>query len=824
MKNKKRFYLIGNAHLDPVWQWRWQEGSQEAKATIRSALDRMNEFPDFKFVCSSASVYRWIEEFDADMFDEIKQRAKEGRFIVVGGWHVQPDCNSPSGEGFARQSLYSQRYFMEKLGVTAKVGYNVDSFGHNLNIPQILKKSGMSDYVFMRPSPSENNLSSDVFNWVSPDGSSVLTYRILDPYCFNFKDSAELKARIDYLNENTSTDLESIPFFYGVGNHGGGPTITNLRVLEEYKKDHPELEFKFSNLKDFFDEVRNSGEDIPVHTDDLQHHAAGCYANLSHVKKGVRLSENNLISAETYSVLANKLLGKRIPSEKFADAWRNVCFLHFHDIMAGCCIKEADEDSRYLYGMALEHAAVAENNALQSISWAVDTSDDTEKGLPVFVFNPHAFPVRQMININLYAEKVLDVNGNEIEFQLTHSTVNECYERDDISFIAEVPALGWSIYYLVGSARMGFVIDKSKIGNKASTDVFAIAHQGARTSNCLARTVLENEYWRILFDLRTGYIASIHDKKADKEILSDYASVPIVIDEYYHDTWSHAKNYFTDVIARFNDATVSVTENGPLRATVKVVSRYNDSTLTQYFSLVKGEKQIFVRSKVDWHEKHKMLKIKWPFNVENPKAYYEIPFGVIERPCNGEEEPGLSWFGVKGDNGGFAICNTDTYSSSVENGTLLHTILRSPIYGDHGGPRDEESEFTEQGVREFNYTIVPFESNSAVIKYAKILNTPVTNIIENWHSGKIKNKSYSAISLDKDNVMISAIKRSEDGKGLVIRLYETDGVDTDVTVCGDLLRIPLKTKVGAFAVNTYLLNDDEKVWKEVLLSEFDIEG
>ena len=133
MKNK--LYLVGNAHLDPVWQWRWQEGSAEAKATIRSALDRMKEFPEFRFVCSSASVYQWVEEFAPDMFEEIKERIAEGRFIIVGGWHVQPDCNLPSGEAFARQSLYAQRYFKETFGMTARVGYNVDSFGHNAMLP-----------------------------------------------------------------------------------------------------------------------------------------------------------------------------------------------------------------------------------------------------------------------------------------------------------------------------------------------------------------------------------------------------------------------------------------------------------------------------------------------------------------------------------------------------------------------------------------------------------------------------------------------------------------------------------------------------------------
>ena len=154
MKEKK-LYMIGNAHLDPVWLWQWQEGFQEVKATFRSALDRMKEYPEFIFSSSSAAYYEWVEQNDPKMFAEIKQRVNEGRWQIVGGWWVQPDCNIPSGESFARQGLYGQRYFKEKLGVTATVGYCVDSFGHNGMLPQILSKSGMNAYVFLRPSPHE---------------------------------------------------------------------------------------------------------------------------------------------------------------------------------------------------------------------------------------------------------------------------------------------------------------------------------------------------------------------------------------------------------------------------------------------------------------------------------------------------------------------------------------------------------------------------------------------------------------------------------------------------------------------------------------------
>ena len=821
MKKKNTFYFVGNAHLDPVWQWHWQEGSAEAKATIRSALDRMKEFPDYVFVCSSASVYQWVEEFTPEMFEEVKQRVKEGRFVVVGGWHVQPDCNNPSGEGFARQSLYSQRYFKEKLGVTATVGYNVDSFGHNLMLPQILKKSGMNSYIFMRPGEHEKHLDDDLFNWVSPDGSSVMTYRILDGYGWNFQDMDALLRRMKDVDEKSHTDIDAGFLFYGIGNHGGGPTIRNLELIEQYKKEHPETKVVYSNVADLFDHVREEGIALPEHHDDLQHHASGCYSTVSSIKNGIRRGETNLSAAEAYSMVANRLCGKAVHTNAFENAWKNICFLHFHDSMGGCSFREAYDDAAYLYGMANHTAAVEENNALQTISWIIDTSDRS-KGIPVVVFNPNGFDVDELVRVNKFSVRVVDCNGDDVPFQRVYSSAEECMWRPDTLFKAHVPALGYAVYYITDE----WIPEKERLVIPLEVEgslVKATAYDGFRTANNHQGTVLENDIYRIEFELYSGYIISFVDKRTGEELISGRAAVPVVVDEYYHDTWSHAKNYFTDYMARFSDAEVSVVEGGPVRATVKVVSRYNDSTLTQYFSLEPGSDHLRVRAVVDWHEKFKMLKLAWPMKIDNPKAYYEIPFGVIERPADGEEEPGLMWTAVKGDNGGFAILNDKTYSSSVKDGTIFHTILRSTIYGDHGGPRTSESEFSEQGRMEFNYELMPVgDSWAPVIRSARQLNKPVTNIIETWHPGRLSDRPYGSIHISADNVMLSACKRSEDGTGLVLRLYETDGVETPVTISGDLLPVSLDVTFTPYSMRTYYLADGAAAWKEVLITEYDM--
>ena len=830
MAKFKRYYMVGNAHLDPVWLWRWQEGSAEAKATIRSALDRMKEFPEYKFVCSSASVYQWVEEFAPEMFEEVKERVAEGRFVVVGGWHVQPDCNLPSGEAFARQSLYSQRYFKEKLGVTAKVGYNVDSFGHHVMLPQILKKSGMDSYIWMRPGHHEKDIEQDVFEWVSPDGSSVLASHIIGAYTGWFETPEDMEQRHEVIEKENRSVSDAAAFFYGVGNHGGGPTVRNLELMRGFAAAHPDIEVVYSDLSDFFDYVRGSGVEIPKYYEDLQHHAPGCYSTVTRIKRGIRRSECDLIAAESYQMLGSALLRRPASGERFRDAWRDVCFCHFHDSMDGCSIEEAYDDADLMLGHARRVAAVAENNALQSISWAVNTAKRA-MGLPVVVFNPHSFEAERTVQVNRQYTVVKDAAGNVIPSQQVLSPAYTTNSSCNVLFRARVPALGYAVYYLSnGDGEISdydrprvMPVEPAALPEAVPSEVRATPWNGAMTANEHGGTMLENEFYAIRFELYSGYITSFVDKRTGRELICGRAAVPVVIDEYYHDTWSHAKNFFVDEMARFSDAEVTVLESGPVRATVKVVSRYNDSVLTQYFSLCAGEDKLRIRGRVDWHERHKMLKIAWPMAVENPSAFYEIPFGVIERPADGEEEPGQTWTAVKGDNACFALVNDGTYSSSVKGSTIYQTILRSPIYADHGAPRTAESRYTEQGESAFASVLMPVGDDWVeAVREGRLLNRELTNIVETWHEGALSDASYGGIRIDAENVVMSAIKRSEDGTGTILRVYEVTGKSASFTASGDVLPVPLCADITPWSVQTWYLADGETTWKEVLLTEYDM--
>ena len=247
--------------------------------------------------------------------------------------------------------------------------------------------------------------------------------------------------------------------------------------------------------------------------------------------------------------------------------------------------------------------------------------------------------------------------------------------------------------------------------------------------------------------------------------------------------------------------------------------------MTQYFTLYSESDTLYVKSQIDWHEKHKMCKLEFDIDVDSPRSFYEVPYGVIERPVNGEEEPHLMWTAIKnGENDyGVAIINDSKNSSSARDTRMSLTAVRSPIYGDHGGPRNAESEYTDQGAHTFTYGILPVTGNgwSKVVKEARRLNIEPFVVIENNHDGYLP-LSNKMVECDAENVIISAIKRSEDGKGWIIRAYETDGKETPTTI--KFAEYPdLQYTFTPYSVETFKL-DDGANWKRVMLTEFDYEN
>lgn len=788
---KKKVYLIGNAHLDPVWLWQWQEGFSEIKATFRSALDRMKEFPKYKFTSACSCYYMWIEKSDPKMFQEIQERVKEGRWNIVGGWFLQPDCNLPSGESFARHSLISQRYFKEKFGITAKVGYNVDSFGHNGSLPKILRSSGMDSYVFMRPGPHEKELPQSLFQWQSMDGSQVTTYRIPEVYCITMQ-------RFDAFERIANMDGD-VPMmaFYGIGNHGGGPTI---QLLEKMQKELDER-YIYAIPEEYFKDAKTLP--MPTISDDLQFHAKGCYSAYSRIKKDNRLAENQLIEAEKYAVLSNVLMGTPYPQEELERGWKNVLFNQFHDILGGCSIREAYTDAAWAHGEALRIASWESNFARQQISWNIDTTKGmditldrfkdvfwinqctSDLGTPIVVFNPLPFPVEKLVQVRAGNGTIFTEDGEALPTQTVRASKTNGEEKWDKVFLAQVPALGYRLYRLH--------TDKD---NMPTDNPFICTD-----------TSIENEEIRLTMNPETGEIASIFLKKNGKELLTANSKT-VFMDETDSDTWSHGIKEFKNVVSISQSGSVKIIEQGPVRATIRSVIRMLDTEIIRDYSIERGSCRIKVSAKVDFREKHKMLKFTLPALVENPKVYAKIPFGFIERPNDGSEQVCGEWVAICDENGGLVVANEDKYSFDADRNELSMTVLRGAIYADHyggqTGNRDEFCEYMDQGIHQFRYTITPFVSLAQAEKEGQMANAELAYVLETFHQGELS-ESYGAIEVEKENIMVTALKRNEDSDGWILRCYETENKDTETKI--SLFGTVWTAKFGHSQVKTFLIEN-----------------
>ncbi len=805
---KYTVHMIGNAHIDPVWLWKWQEGSQTIRATFKSAIERLNEYPEFVFTASSAFFYNWLEEIDKELFDEIRQKVKEKRWCLVGGWWVEPDCNIPGGEALVRQGLYGQRYFYEKFGVRAKVGFNPDSFGHNMMLPQILKKMGIDYYVFMRPGPHEKKLPGNLFWWQSSDGSGVLAYRISLSYA---GPPGDLKEHIQKSSEAFNPEeLKSSPgeimCFYGVGDHGGGPTRENIESIKALTQQFPDNSPRtlFSSPDGYFEEISDKSPSLPVVRDELQHHASGCYSVLSWIKKSNRKLENLLLTAEKFSLMANYFNKNRTyPQAKLTRAWQMLLFTQFHDILGGVSIPEVYDEVRAVHGEVENISSQVINGAIQSIAGKIDTDGE---GKALLIFNSTSFdrevPLEVEYQWSTDKISVIDKDGTPVPSQALRisSTIPPGW-RKGICFIAKVPAFGYTTYRLISES----------INIPQSRMLSATSHS------------LENDWLRVEIDSGTGYLKRIYDKRNHREVLKGPGAIPVVIKDL-SDTWSHNVFRFKDEMGRFSRATVKVLEEGSIRGKVRIKSNFHNSTLIQDVTLYRDLDIIEVKVVIDWHEKQRMLKFSFPVNVASPRATYQIPYGFIQRPCNGEEEPGLSWVDVSDDDYGLSLVNNAKYSYDVENSDLRLTVLRSPLYAHHIPKvleRGVDYQCIDQGEQTFTYILVPHKGNwqkAFPVKWAENLNNPPVVLVEHCHKGELS-KEQSFIEVYEENVIVTALKKAEDTDDIVLRLYETRGESTETDIA--LFERSWKVRLNPCEIKTFLIPRDKKSSvMEVNLLEF----
>ncbi len=343
-------HMIGNAHIDPVWLWPWQAGADEALATMSAAADRCDEYPEFIFTRGEAWLYQQVEKLHPELFKRIRKHVERGQWHITGGQFLQPDLNLPTEAGLHRQIAHGQRYFRDRFGIAPTIGYNVDSFGHTASLPDILVAHGYTGYVFRRPEQHQVPLPANTFVWRGVKGGEVIAFRISPGYVANF---AELTGQVKIAIESADPAIGHTMCFYGVGNHGGGPSKAMIEWIIAHRHSFAGHELIFSTPQAFMDAIADKRDRLPRVSVELQHTFPGCYSVMHDIKSAQRHGEHLLDQAEHAAVaFASDEAERRSSLARIERAWDDLLFTEFHDILTGTSIPSAWGSVRAMQGRA----------------------------------------------------------------------------------------------------------------------------------------------------------------------------------------------------------------------------------------------------------------------------------------------------------------------------------------------------------------------------------------------------------------------------------------------------------------------------------------
>ena len=766
----KKVYMIGNTHFDPVWLWKWDEAMSSITATFRSALDRMKEYPDFKYSFATPPVFDWIKKTSPEMFEEIKERVKEGRWDLAEGWWVQPDCYTPSGESLVRQGLYGQRYLKENFGQYSEAVFNIDSFGHPPMLPQILLKSGIRYYVMCRPERRHIQLESPLFHWKSKDGSQVMVYRDDMPYK---EDTGKAIDEMAQLPHDTMV-------VYGVTDHGGAPTIKSIGEIQERENA------VFSTVKGFFE---NSTTDYTVEgefvTGDF-----GVYVNHPEIKKMNRIAEYALLNAEKASVIAGNYDGRALEN-----CWKDVLFNQFHDILGGACIKDAYFDANNVYGRAIATAneimhfnlmrvtnkiympGKNPDNIWNIVVWNLNC-DDFEGYVEAEVQWAHEFP---WYDKGLALE---DAEGNRYECQVIRALAVIPRFRSRFVFKAKVPSMGYKAFKLV------------------------------QTNEELVQGTVENlrrvETQRYVFTLsENGCVDSIYDKKEQKDVVEKLLHPLCVIDD--GDTWTFNVESYGEECEPFELQKLELIEKGALRTIIKATYSFRQSKLEMYYTLYENENYMDVKYRVNWNEKH--LAFKLVTDVKEEVHTASVSYGAVERNGAKCDVPMGQW--LTADN--LIFVSDAVFAYDMYDKRLGLTVLRSAIYGDFRlGELDVDVDYDilSQGITEGNIRVCFGKENAPCCVAASFHNPPIV-LCEANHEG-VLGACQSYVKAEAESVEIVVVKKAEDGESIILRGVEYAGKAQSVIICA--FDREYKFDVAPYEIFTLRI-DRDKVKKVNMLEE-----
>ncbi len=818
---KPTVHLICNAHLDPVWQWRWEEGASEALATFRNAVDILDEHRDLVFCHNEAVLYQWAEQLDPALFEAILRHVRAGRWAVAGGWFIQPDVNLPGTESLVRTIAEGRRYFREKFGAAPRVAYNLDSFGHSGGLPQILRRAGYEMYIHMRPQAHELRLPADLYRWRGVDGTVIPAYRIAVGLYHTERDNIE-----DRLRAGVALALElgrDVPVFWGLGNHGGGATRRDLKTIDAFIAGETRVRVVHSTPDRFYEAVKNAAADAPVFDGDLQRCFTGCYTSLSRIKRRAVASLGRLVQAEALSAAAWWLAGADFPENELGEAWNMHNFNDFHDILTGSCVEPAERDALDLYGRAEDMSRSAALRAAASLN----LGSAANPAVPITVFNSNPSLRRVPIEFECMADyrpfwkgrwrlRFFRADGREVVCQEEQPEALLPFNdwRRRVSFIDDLPGVGVSRYFI-----KAFEVPEEKKGKSERGHVRRGADSEERPAELRLSTrshSSDKHLGRVAYriDRATGLVMSLSAGAAG-EALAGPLLEPLVVEDTA-DSWGTGRGSYRKIAGRFRPAgRPSIIEQGPVRTVTRSVLVYRKSRIVMDAISYPRWPVLEFWLRIAWNEERRRLKLCVPTALASAGLLCEVPGGAIRRPDDGEEYVHGRWLVIEGTTGGKAaavgVASGGLHGFDFRDGELRLSALRSSAYCheqgfdlDHPlrafrqlktgtrtyGSCPQSWKFADIGVHELRLLVTtgrPATVRAMMPGLADHLAAPPLAYAHlPYDSGRAPSFE-PLLDVRPASIRLLACKRSSDGEALIVRLQEAVGIKTkarlDVAEC-----------------------------------------
>ncbi len=807
-----RMICVAHAHIDMNWMWRWDETVAITLDTFRTMLDLMEEYPEFTFSQSQASVYKIVEDFGQQMLEEIKARVQEGRWEVTASTWVEADKNMPSGESMARHILYTKRYLSQLLDIepnALNLDFEPDTFGHSVNVPEVLAQGGVKYYYHCR-----GDAGHYLQRWVAPSGRSIIVYR--EPFWYNASIEPEMAMYVPEFCEQHG--LSSALKVYGVGDHGGGPTRRDIEKIVDMNSWPVFPKLEFGTYQEFFAAVEQVKDRLPEVRDERNFVFTGCYTSQTRIKAANRMGEAALNEAEAFGTLAAINADWQYCNDSFFEGWRHVLFNQFHDIIPGSGVIDTREYARGLFQETMAIAGANKKLALQKIAGEIDTgslvplentTDTIAEGAGVgfgvegfrisqssrgagknrifHIFNPSITQRRELAEVVIWdwdgdLDRLVcqDAQGRTVSHQLIDHGFNHYWGHGFVRLLldVDVPAYGYTTYVISETSDFQIPIRHNRDPRIEEPPCF----------------ILENEMIKAVLDTQSCALVALQDKRTGEDLVS--AQCPSGIFRLIQEdptlgmtSWRVGR--YMGISELVKNVQVVDFRQGDLRQSLTYRMAFGDSKLDVTISLDRGSARLNYDVTCDWQERGRPNQSIPQLDFHAPVAYpcssyrYDVPFGTIEREPMDMDVPGNSWILGMGQGSGksqLMLMTDSKYGFRGHDNSLSVSLIRSSY---------DPDPYPELGIHNFRLAlcVTTATTRQELIQSAYDYNHPLT-VLSTKPQGGSWPLSHGFITLKAGSVAISAVKVPENGTGkeMIIRLYETEGQDTQVILgfCRDI--------------------------------------